>query len=251
MAATAAVCESSRRRTASRSSTSSGSRATFAASCPWRARPAGRRPSSRRRRSRRAAMPSPRRRRAADFDVYADTQSQQYGGVAAETPATNAAVATTTGEVVTYGGTPVTTYLLRELGRRDGGHPERVPGRGRAALAPRGAGPLRPQPLRPDDAHAARRGEEAARAPGGHPRANRRPATRRLAADPHRRDRWQRRHDNRVRDDARRRVRPAEHVGVLHRHPGVGHAGPRLEPAVPGGALRRHGADGRERCRPA
>ena len=53
---------------------------------------------------------------SADFEVYADTQSQQYGGVAAETPTTNAAVAATTGEVVTYGGTPVTTYYFASSG---------------------------------------------------------------------------------------------------------------------------------------
>jgi stage II sporulation protein D len=53
---------------------------------------------------------------SADFDLYAGSQSQQYGGVAAETPTTNAAVAATAGEVVTYGGTPVTTYYFASSG---------------------------------------------------------------------------------------------------------------------------------------
>jgi hypothetical protein len=48
----------------------------------------------------RGREPAPRQ----GFDLYADTRSQQYGGYDAETPATDAAVEATTGEVVTYGG---------------------------------------------------------------------------------------------------------------------------------------------------
>ncbi len=54
----------------------------------------------------------------ARFDVYSDTRSQVYEGRAAETRATNAAVAATAGQVVTYGGTPVTTYFFASSGGR-------------------------------------------------------------------------------------------------------------------------------------
>ncbi|MGZ4250910.1 MAG: SpoIID/LytB domain-containing protein, partial [Solirubrobacteraceae bacterium] len=50
------------------------------------------------------------------FDLYSDTRSQMYGGVAAETPSTNAAVAATRGQVVTYHGTPVVTYFSSSSG---------------------------------------------------------------------------------------------------------------------------------------
>src|SRR5919197_391160 len=54
--------------------------------------------------------------RGGDFDQYPDTRSQVYGGVAAETPATNAAVADTRGQVVTYQGQPVVTYFFSTSG---------------------------------------------------------------------------------------------------------------------------------------
>jgi stage II sporulation protein D len=50
------------------------------------------------------------------FDQYADTRSQVYRGVAAETPNTDAAVAATKAQVVTYGGQPVTTYFFSTSG---------------------------------------------------------------------------------------------------------------------------------------
>jgi stage II sporulation protein D len=59
---------------------------------------------------------------SATFDVYSDTRSQMYEGVAAETPATNAAVAATRGQVVTYHGTPVVTYFSSS----SGGHTESI-----------------------------------------------------------------------------------------------------------------------------
>jgi stage II sporulation protein D len=52
------------------------------------------------------------------FDQYADTRSQVYGGVAAETPSTNAAVTGTRGQVVTYAGQPVVTYFFSTSGGR-------------------------------------------------------------------------------------------------------------------------------------
>ncbi len=50
------------------------------------------------------------------FDVYSDTRSQVYRGVAAETAQTNAAVAATAGLIVTYGGAPATTYFFASSG---------------------------------------------------------------------------------------------------------------------------------------
>jgi stage II sporulation protein D len=50
------------------------------------------------------------------FDVYADTRSQMYEGAAAETASSNAAIADTAGQIVTYAGTPVTTYFFASSG---------------------------------------------------------------------------------------------------------------------------------------
>jgi stage II sporulation protein D len=50
------------------------------------------------------------------FDLYGDTRSQEYRGVGAETPASDAAVSDTLGEVVTYDGKPVTTYYFASSG---------------------------------------------------------------------------------------------------------------------------------------
>ena len=52
------------------------------------------------------------------FNAYADTRSQMYRGVSAETPATGAAVRATSSLVVTYGGRPVTTYFFSTSGGR-------------------------------------------------------------------------------------------------------------------------------------
>jgi stage II sporulation protein D len=50
------------------------------------------------------------------FDVYSDTRSQVYRGVAAETAQTNAAVAATAGQIVTYAGHPAITYFFADSG---------------------------------------------------------------------------------------------------------------------------------------
>ncbi|HYM46456.1 MAG TPA: SpoIID/LytB domain-containing protein [Solirubrobacteraceae bacterium] len=50
------------------------------------------------------------------FDVYSDTRSQVYRGVAAETSRTNAAVAATAGQIVTYRGKPAITYFFASSG---------------------------------------------------------------------------------------------------------------------------------------
>ena len=53
-----------------------------------------------------------------DFDLYADPRSQMYYGVAAESPATTAAVKATKGEVLTYGGKVATTFYYSSSGGR-------------------------------------------------------------------------------------------------------------------------------------
>jgi stage II sporulation protein D len=50
------------------------------------------------------------------FDVYSDTRSQVYEGVAAETATTNAAVNATKGQIVLYGGAPAATYFFASSG---------------------------------------------------------------------------------------------------------------------------------------
>jgi SpoIID/LytB domain protein len=52
----------------------------------------------------------------ARFDVYSDTRSQVYRGVAAETAQTNAAAAATAGQIVTYAGRPAITYFFASSG---------------------------------------------------------------------------------------------------------------------------------------
>ena len=56
------------------------------------------------------------------FDVYPDDRSQVYRGKAAETSSTNAAVAATAGQIVTYGGQPAITYFFAG----SGGHTESI-----------------------------------------------------------------------------------------------------------------------------
>ncbi len=52
----------------------------------------------------------------AAYNLYPDTRSQEYRGVAAETAATNAAVAATQGQILTYGGAPAITYFFASSG---------------------------------------------------------------------------------------------------------------------------------------
>jgi SpoIID/LytB domain protein len=52
----------------------------------------------------------------AKFDVYSDTRSQMYLGKRVETPATDAAVRATAGQIVTYGGRPAITYFFASSG---------------------------------------------------------------------------------------------------------------------------------------
>ncbi|MFL5819943.1 MAG: SpoIID/LytB domain-containing protein [Solirubrobacteraceae bacterium] len=58
------------------------------------------------------------------FDQYPDARSQVYGGVASESPRTEAATRATAGQVVTYAGRPAVTYFFSTSGGRteDGRH---------------------------------------------------------------------------------------------------------------------------------
>jgi stage II sporulation protein D len=62
------------------------------------------------------------------FDVYADTRSQVYRGVAAQTPQTDAAVAATAGQIVTYAGRPAITYFFASSGGRTENVEDAFPG---------------------------------------------------------------------------------------------------------------------------
>jgi stage II sporulation protein D len=55
---------------------------------------------------------------SSNYDLFADERSQVYGGVAAETPATDAAVDDTAGQVVLYDGAIATTYFSASSGGR-------------------------------------------------------------------------------------------------------------------------------------
>ncbi len=57
-------------------------------------------------------------RRTGAYDLYADTRSQVYGGVAAEKPSTNAAVDATARQVLLYDGKVATTYFFSTSGGR-------------------------------------------------------------------------------------------------------------------------------------
>ena len=50
------------------------------------------------------------------YDLYDDTRSQMYGGVKSETASTDAAVAATSGQIVTYDGKPAVTYFFASSG---------------------------------------------------------------------------------------------------------------------------------------
>ncbi len=52
------------------------------------------------------------------FDEFADTRSQAYGGILAERPETDAAIAATAGQILTYGGKVATTYFSSSSGGR-------------------------------------------------------------------------------------------------------------------------------------
>ena len=53
-----------------------------------------------------------------DFDVYSDTRSQVYGGIAAEAASSDDAVAETAGQVVLYDGELADTFFFSSSGGR-------------------------------------------------------------------------------------------------------------------------------------
>src|SRR5262249_18455183 len=65
----------------------------------------------------------------APFDVYRDSRSQVYAGVAAETGVTNDAVGSTTGQGITYEGRPVTAFYDSDAGGRTAAVEDVYPGR--------------------------------------------------------------------------------------------------------------------------
>jgi stage II sporulation protein D len=64
------------------------------------------------------------RNAGAQYDVFADTRSQVYGGVGSEVAAASAAVAATRGEIVTYGGQVAQTYFFSTSGGRTAANEE-------------------------------------------------------------------------------------------------------------------------------
>lgn len=50
------------------------------------------------------------------YQLYPDTRSQEYGGVGAETASSDAAVAATRGQILTYKGAPAITYFFASSG---------------------------------------------------------------------------------------------------------------------------------------
>ena len=52
------------------------------------------------------------------FDLFSDTRSQVYGGIAYETPKTNLAVSRTAGQVLTWNGHVATTFFFSTSGGR-------------------------------------------------------------------------------------------------------------------------------------
>jgi SpoIID/LytB domain protein len=57
-------------------------------------------------------------RRTGAYDLYSDTRSQVYGGLAAEKPTTNEAVTATAGQVLLYDGKVATTFFFSTSGGR-------------------------------------------------------------------------------------------------------------------------------------
>ncbi len=71
------------------------------------------------------------------FDVYSDSRSQVYRGAAAESPATDAAVAATAGQILLYEGRPAISYYFASSGGMTESVQDAFPGTDRRALAGR------------------------------------------------------------------------------------------------------------------
>ena len=99
----------------------------------------------------------------AGFDHYPDTRSQVYGGVAAETPTTDAAVAATRSEVVTYHGRAGHHLLLLDLRRAHRERRVRLRRRRAQAVAEVGRRPVRQRLAAPPLGRSAARSAQAKR----------------------------------------------------------------------------------------
>jgi stage II sporulation protein D len=62
------------------------------------------------------------------FDEFADTRSQAYGGILAEAPTADAAIAATAGQILIYGGKVATTFFSSSSGGRTANVQEVMPG---------------------------------------------------------------------------------------------------------------------------
>ena len=188
----------------------------------------------------------------ARFDVFDDTRSQAYGGVAAETAKTDQAVSATHLQVVLYKGKVAQTFFFST----SGGHTENNefsslgfgqppvpylrgvddPYEADRRLALRA---LEAEVLgRPDQRSAQR--DRPARQAAKH---RRHPAGR-VAADRARQPDRQRRHHDRQRPSAGERARPARHLGLLQEEVDrfrTLRACPRGHRLLPGPDPRRHG----------
>src|SRR5262249_37928315 len=67
-------------------------------------------------------------RPGASFDLYRDTRSQMYLGVAAERPSTDAAVAATAGRILTWQAHVARTYFYSSSGGRTAANEDAWPG---------------------------------------------------------------------------------------------------------------------------
>ena len=154
------------------------------------------------------------------WDQYADTRSQVYGGVAAETATTNAAVAATRAQVVTYDGAPVVTFFFSTSGGRTENVENTNVGAGPQPHLKSVVDPYdsvspkhRWTPIKLTLAQAGAKLVRAREGPlQGHPG----PRARALAADRGRRHRRLGRPHAGRRRDAARPPRPARHLGLLH-----------------------------------
>ena len=120
------------RRAATRS-TCCRSRTTRGVSWRGRCRPRGTRRRSRRSQSRPAPTGCGRSRPTRHYDICDTTSCQVYGGVDAETAATDSAIAATAGKILTYDGKPAFT----QFSSSSGGYTRRA-----ASLSQGGQGPV-------------------------------------------------------------------------------------------------------------
>ena len=184
------------------------------------------------------------------FDQYADTRSQVYRGMSAEKPTSDAAIAATAGEVVTYAGQPGRHLLLLDVRRADRERRELLHRLARAAVAAQRRRPLRRRvpaaPLGALPVVGVHREPQARVAREGLVPVDPRDAARGLPAGRRRDDRRHGRDHEDHGTAAALAARPVRHVGLLQ--PDVDERGPgarRRPPTTP------HRPRTRARRRPA